>query len=63
MQDLPLGFEFALAQNPEAMKFFANLTATEQNQLMNNPKPCSPARKCEILCSIYHSSKVVFNGS
>ena len=38
MQDLPLGFEFALAQNPEAMKFFANLTETEQNQLIEQSK-------------------------
>ena len=31
MQDLPLGFEFALAQNPEA-------TETEQNQLIEQSK-------------------------
>ena len=37
MQDLPLGFEFALAQNPEAMKFFANLTETiEQSKTMQS---------------------------
>lgn len=38
MKDLPLGFEFALAKNPEAMKFFTNLTETEQNQLIEQSK-------------------------
>lgn len=38
MQDLPLGFGFALAQNPEAMQYFSSLTESEQNVLIEKSK-------------------------
>ena len=32
--DLPLGFGFALAQNPNAMQRFSNLPDSEQTQIL-----------------------------
>lgn len=32
--DLPLGFSFSLAQNPEAMKMFANLPESKQSEIL-----------------------------
>lgn len=32
--DLPLGFAFALAQNPDAMQYFALLPEAEQNEIL-----------------------------
>ena len=38
MQDLPLGFGFALAQNPQAMQYFATLSQAEQELLIAQAK-------------------------
>ncbi len=38
MQDLPLGFGFALAQNPQAMQYFSNLSEPEQNTVIEQSK-------------------------
>ena len=35
MEDLPLGFGMALAQHPEAMARFSNLTEEEQQAIIN----------------------------
>ena len=32
--DLPLGFAFALGQNPEAMKHFSNLPPSRQSEIL-----------------------------
>ena len=36
--DLPLGFGFALAQNPEAMKHFSALSAPQQEELLQQAR-------------------------
>lgn len=33
-KDLPLGFGMALAQQPDAMKKFSNMTEDEQNRIL-----------------------------
>ena len=34
-KDLPLGFGMALAQQPDAMKKFSNMTDDEQNRILS----------------------------
>lgn len=34
-KDLPLGFGMALAQQPDAMKKFSNMTENEQNRILS----------------------------
>ena len=34
-KDLPLGFSMALAQQPDAMKKFSNMTEDEQNRILS----------------------------
>ena len=34
-KDLPLGFSMALAQQPEAMKRFSNMTMDEQSKILS----------------------------
>ena len=34
-KDLPLGFGMALAQQPDAMKKFSNMTEDEQNKILS----------------------------
>lgn len=34
-KDLPLGFYMALAQQPDAMKKFSNMTEDEQNRILS----------------------------
>ena len=36
--NLPLGFSFALAQNPEAMKAFSNFPEEKQTEILNRAK-------------------------
>ena len=36
--NLPLGFSFALAQNPEAMKTFSNFPEAKQTEILNRAK-------------------------
>lgn len=35
MKDLPLGFGMALAQQPEAMKKFANMSDSQKSEIHN----------------------------
>ena len=35
IKDLPLGFGMALAQQPDAMKKFSNMTEDEQNRILS----------------------------
>ena len=36
--NLPLGFSFALAQNPEAMKAFSSFPEAKQTEILNRAK-------------------------
>ena len=36
--NLPLGFSFALAQSPEAMKAFSNFPEEKQTEILNRAK-------------------------
>ena len=36
--NLPLGFSFALAQNPEAMKAFSGFPEAKQTEILNRAK-------------------------
>ena len=36
--NLPLGFSFALAQNPEAMKAFSSFPEEKQTEILNRAK-------------------------
>ena len=44
--NLPLGFSFALAQNPEAMKAFSNFPEAKRTEILNRAK--SVASKLEM---------------
>ena len=44
--NLPLGFSFALAQNPEAMKAFSSFPEKKQTEILNRAK--SVASKSEM---------------
>jgi len=47
--DLPLGFSFALAQNPEAMKRFSNLPEPKQYELLQRASRVSSKDEMESL--------------
>ena len=36
--NLPLGFSFALAQNPEAMQAYSNIPEEKQTEILNRAK-------------------------
>ena len=45
--NLPLGFSFALAQNPEAMKAFSSFPEKKQTEIRTAPKATFPNWKCK----------------
>lgn len=47
--DLPLGFSFALAQNPEAMKRFSNLPQPKQCEILQRASHVSSKDEMESL--------------
>lgn len=47
--DLPIGFGFALAQNPTAMKNFSNLAQTEQNEIVQKARSVSSKGEMQAL--------------
>lgn len=47
--ELPLGFGFALSQNPEAMKHFASLPAAGQNELLRQAHGISSKDEMQAL--------------
>ena len=49
--ELPLGFGFALAQNPDAMKSFANLSESEQSELLRKARAVSSKAELQALVS------------
>lgn len=47
--DLPLGFSFALAQNPEAMKVFSNLPENRQAEILQQAHTVSSKGEMQAL--------------
>ena len=47
--DLPLGFGFALAQNPDAMKAFANLPKAQQEDIVQRARNVSSKSEMQSL--------------
>ena len=47
--DLPLGFGFALAQNPEAMRKFSNLPASKQSEILQRAHSVSSKGEMQAL--------------
>lgn len=47
--ELPLGFGFALAQNPEAMKSFAGLPQARQNEILSQAHSISSKGEMQAL--------------
>lgn len=41
MQELPLGFSLALAQNQAAMEYFSSLSDTQKQQIINQTRNIS----------------------
>lgn len=47
--DLPLGFAFALAQNPDAMKNFSNLPEAKQSEFLQRAHSVSSKSEMQSL--------------
>ncbi|MCF2596491.1 hypothetical protein [Pseudoflavonifractor phocaeensis] len=47
--DLPLGFGFALAQNPEAMKTFSDLPESKQSEILQKARNVSSKGEMQSL--------------
>ena len=47
--NLPLGFSFALAQNPEAMKAVSNLSVAKQTEILNRAKSVVSKSEMQML--------------
>lgn len=47
--DLPLGFAFALAQNPDAMQRFSNLPESEKTQILQKAHSVSSRGEMQSL--------------
>ena len=48
-EDLPLGFGFALAQNPDAMKTFSNLPEAEQASILQKAHAVTSKQEMQSL--------------
>ncbi len=49
IEDLPLGFSFALAQNPEAMEIFATLPENKQAEVLQKAHSVSSKEEMRLL--------------
>lgn len=47
--DLPLGFSFALAQNPDAMQRFSNLPKSKQSEILQRAHRVSSKDEMQAL--------------
>ncbi len=47
--NLPLGFSFALAQNPEAMNHFASLSESKQSEILQKARSVSSKNEMQSL--------------
>lgn len=50
-QEMPLGFSFALAQNPEAMQRFSALSQPERERILQKAHSVSSKREMQALVS------------
>ena len=50
-QDLPLGFCFALAQNPDAMQYFSRLSDADQSEILKKAHAVSSKAEMHELVS------------
>ena len=48
-QEMPLGFGFALAQNPAAMKNFSNLPQAKQSEILQKAHSVSSKQEMQLL--------------
>ena len=53
--ELPIGFGFALAQNPEAMQAFARLSEVEQNEIVQRAHTVSSRNEMHALVNALSS--------
>ena len=58
---IPLGFGFALAQDPTAMEKFASLSKSEQEQLIQKAHQASSKGEMQSLVNSLSSSKSSFS--
>lgn len=49
IHELPLGFGFALAQNPEAMRAYTGMTREQQSQVLEKAHSVSSKREMQAL--------------
>ncbi|NCC66623.1 MAG: hypothetical protein EOM14_00315 [Clostridia bacterium] len=49
--ELPLGFGMALAQNPDAMKIFSNLTESKQSEILQKAHAVKSKNEMQSLVS------------
>lgn len=49
IHELPLGFGFALAQNPEAMANFSSLSPNQQSEILEKAHNVSSKREMQAL--------------
>ena len=47
--ELPLGFGFALAQNPDAMKYFSSLPEAKQSEVLQKAHDVSSKKEMQSL--------------
>ena len=55
--NLPLGFSFALAQNPEAMKAFSNFPEAKQTEILNRAKSVVSKSEMQMLVNSLSSQE------
>ena len=55
--NLPLGFSFALAQNPEAMKAFSNFPKEKQTEILNRAKSVVSKSEMQMLVNSLYAQE------
>lgn len=61
-QDIPLGLSMAMAQNPQAMSYFAKLTAAEKQAVINEAKHVSSKAQMQQMAeTMAHNETPIFN--
>jgi len=55
--DVPLGFGFALVQNPEAMKYFSALSEEKQSEILQQARSVSSRAEMQSLVDSLSAKK------
>ena len=55
--DVPLGFGFALVQNPEAMKCFSSLSESKQSEILQRARSVSSRDEMQSLVASISAEK------